>query len=309
VTTFARARTSCGEIGFVDEGHGPPVLLLPGFPASSLLWREFVPVLATRFRVLAPDLLGTGSSDKPSAAPLHPGAQADYLRDLLTELGVARFAVVGHGIGGTIAQILAVGGGVQAMVLMDPAAPDDPTANVRSSAARLGSSPEDVRAAIVSVFDRGTAFGERLPDELLESFVAPFAGADGAAAFLRFADQPVDAPTAGEIGGLQMPALIFWGEEDPWWPAQAGERLCEAMPESSFATLPGCSHFLPLDAADTLAPLLFEWLRVRYAGERAHPHQAEDAGPVPISIGRRPAEPPPTGFEDLLDMRAGDDDA
>jgi pimeloyl-ACP methyl ester carboxylesterase len=298
------ARTSGGEIAFVDEGEGPAVLLLPGFPASSRLWNEFVPVLATRFRVIAADLLGTGASEKPAEVPLHLTAQAAYLREVLGDLEIDRFAVVGHGIGGAVAQALAIGEGVGAMVLMDAVGPDEPTRAVKIYAempARLRT-PEFVRGAIATAFDRGMAFRERLSPDLLESFEDAFAGAEGAAAFFRFMGQTEPAkvlPTPDELGALEIPVLIFWGEEDPWWPVSLGERLNEAMPTSSFATLPGCSHFLPLDAADTLAPFLLEWLRVRYAGETGHTHEAADYGPIAISIGRRPVEPQPAGFEDL----------
>ena len=312
-TTLQAAPTSGGEIAFVDEGEGPAVLLLAGFPASSLLWREFVPALATRFRVIAPDLLGTGSSEKPAGVPLHLPAQAAYLRNLLSDLGVDRFAVVGHGIGAGIAQVLAIGEGVDAMVLMDAVGPDDPRANVRIDAEvpERSRTPELVRGAIASAFDRGMGLRERLSADLLASFEDAFAGDEGAAAFFRFMGQTEPAkvlPTTDELGALEIPVLIFWGEEDPWWPVSLGERLHEAMPTSSFATLPGCSHFLPLDAADTLAPFLFEWLRVRYAGDKAHAHDVQGSGPIPISIGRRPAEPPPAGFEDLATAGAGEDD-
>ena len=51
----------------VDEGEGPPILLLHGEPTSSYLWRNVIPPLvANGFRAVAPDLIGFGRSDKPS---------------------------------------------------------------------------------------------------------------------------------------------------------------------------------------------------------------------------------------------------
>ena len=120
-----RFMTSGGEMVYLDEGDGPAVVLLHGFPSSSFLWREFIPLLAGRFRVIVPDLLGAGDSAQPEVAALHIRAQAGYVRELLAHLDVERFAVVGHGVGGGIAQLLALDGdGVDAMVLLDSVAFD-----------------------------------------------------------------------------------------------------------------------------------------------------------------------------------------
>jgi hypothetical protein len=95
-----RFETSGGAIAYHDEGSGPAVVLLHGFPLSSYLWRGLIPALAARHRVLAPDLLGLGTSDKPTGAPLDIRAQAGYVTELLTHLGIDRVALVGHSTGG-----------------------------------------------------------------------------------------------------------------------------------------------------------------------------------------------------------------
>ncbi|HEY1126671.1 MAG TPA: alpha/beta fold hydrolase, partial [Actinomycetota bacterium] len=121
-----RARVSGVDMAFFEEGapEDPAVVFLHGFPTSSFLWREFVPLFAPWTHVIAPDLLGCGRSGMPEGAALHIRAQAGYIRELLAGLGVDRFAVVGHGHGGGIAQLLAVDGGVEAMVLVDSIAFD-----------------------------------------------------------------------------------------------------------------------------------------------------------------------------------------
>src|SRR2546428_499576 len=115
-----RARVSAGELAYVDEGEGPAVVLLHGLPLSSLVWRDLIPLLSARFRVIAPDLLGCGDSDRPIDAPLHIRAQAGYVRELLGTLGIERAAIVGETHGGGIAQRLARDGvGASAPGLMN----------------------------------------------------------------------------------------------------------------------------------------------------------------------------------------------
>ena len=83
-------------------GRGPLLLLMHGMAGSSETWRHVMPALATRFTVLAPDLLGQGGSDKPRGE-YSLGAHANTLRDLLDALGHERATVVGHSLGGGVA--------------------------------------------------------------------------------------------------------------------------------------------------------------------------------------------------------------
>jgi len=78
------------------------VLLIHGMAGSSDTWRAVIPRLAKKYRVVAPDLLGHGQSDKPRG-DYSLGAFAVWLRDLLDELGVARATVVGQSLGGGVA--------------------------------------------------------------------------------------------------------------------------------------------------------------------------------------------------------------
>ena len=92
-----------------DEGSGPAVLLLHGFPDSSRLWRKQIPALvAAGFRAIAPDLRGFGESDKPPAPRDYamPRIRAD-LRAVLDALGVERAHVVGHDWGAIVGWALA----------------------------------------------------------------------------------------------------------------------------------------------------------------------------------------------------------
>jgi pimeloyl-ACP methyl ester carboxylesterase len=288
-----RAPVSVGEIAYVDEGdpESPAVVFLHGFPTSSYLWRELVPLFAPWMRAIAPDLLGCGDSSKPGNASLEPHAQAGHLRELLASLGVERFAVVGHAEGGGIAQILALEGGVEALVLIDTIALDARSPMLAAAAASGGESPAsraDARKAITAFLDRAVARTERPVDELRMEYLRPFSGPDGARAFDRLmrGARAGALPTAEDLSRIACPTLILWGEEDPFLPVELAERLNDAIETSSLAILPGCSHLLPEDAPQTIAPLVFEYLRSRYLGR---PHSHVEPGRVMIELERGPA--------------------
>jgi len=226
VNTF---RTSGGEMAFLDVGNGPPVVLLHGFGSSSALWRDVVPALAPRARVIAPDLIGFGSSERLGASAIDSRAQAGYVRELLDHLGVDEIAVGGHGVGGVVAELLAIEGRARCLVLVDAGAVD----------------PEGAHD--------------------------PGPGADLAA-----------------LDGIDVPALIVWGEDDPLLPVEAAERLAGVLPRAVLVLLPGCSHFVPEEAPDTVTPLIAEFLRSRYLGLPHHHEHDRGAlpGPVPIELRR-----------------------
>ena len=88
------------------EGSGPAVLLLHGIAGSSRTWRDVIPRLTDRFTVIAPDLMGHGSSGKPRG-DYSLGAFASGIRDLLEVLDVEAATVVGQSFGGGVAMQLA----------------------------------------------------------------------------------------------------------------------------------------------------------------------------------------------------------
>jgi 2-hydroxymuconate-semialdehyde hydrolase len=283
-----RASVSGGALAYLDLGQGPPVVLLHGFPTSSFLWRREAWLLAQRMRVIAPDLLGYGRSAAPPDVDLSEPAQAGYVRELLDHLGVHELAVVGHDIGGAVAQMLALDGGleVRAMALVDSACFDAwPVEGVRMLQAVT---PEQQTAQFAEgvvrlTFDLGMAHRDRLDEPDLRSYLEPWIRDPGA--LFRAVRAISGSGLAGrdaELAALDAPVLIVWGEEDPFLGSELAERLGDVLPGSAVALLPGCSHFVTEDAPQTVGPLVYEYLRARYLGQTHH-----HSGPVPIGLEER----------------------
>jgi pimeloyl-ACP methyl ester carboxylesterase len=91
------------RIHAVVGGHGPPVVLLHGFPQYWRQWRLVMgPLVRAGFAVVAPDLRGFGQSDKPLSG-YDVGTVSDDIRNLVRELGYPRVTVVGHDLGASVA--------------------------------------------------------------------------------------------------------------------------------------------------------------------------------------------------------------
>jgi len=103
------------RLHYVAGGHGPPVILVPGWPETWWAWRKLMPGLAQRFTVFAVDTPGMGDSSQPASGPAAGPAAgydmssvSDVLHDLMGQLGYRRFHVVGHDIGVWISYAMAI---------------------------------------------------------------------------------------------------------------------------------------------------------------------------------------------------------
>src|SRR5262245_42091134 len=92
-------------LSFLMGGDGEPLLLLHGVPGSSQSWQKVGIKVASRFRVIIPDLMGFGASDPP-ADDFYLEAQARSLRALLNYLQIKSLILGGHGFGASVALTL-----------------------------------------------------------------------------------------------------------------------------------------------------------------------------------------------------------
>jgi haloacetate dehalogenase len=120
-----RLATERGTIHARVAGHGPPLLLLHGYPQTHLMWHGVAPLLAEQFTVVATDLSGYGESFRPPTAADHAPhskrAMASDQVQAMTALGYERFSVAGHDRGGRVAYRMALDDPdrVQALAVLD----------------------------------------------------------------------------------------------------------------------------------------------------------------------------------------------
>jgi pimeloyl-ACP methyl ester carboxylesterase len=236
----------------------PVIVLIHGMAGSSNTWREVMPALSADHRVIAPDLLGHGRSDKPSA-DYSLGAHASMLRDLLASLGIARATIVGQSLGGGVAMQFAYQypEACERLVLVSSGG----LGRDVNWILRLLSLPgaEFVLPVIVPRFvrDSGNTLSRWLhrngirPPRVAEMWQAYASLAEGEnrQAFLRTLRSVVDA--SGQTVSARdrlylaaaMPTLIVWGDNDPIIPASHAIDTHEVMPGSRLEIFEGVGHF------------------------------------------------------------------
>jgi haloacetate dehalogenase len=109
---FKFIETSAGKIFARIGGSGPPLLLLHGYPQSSVMWHLLAPLIDKHFQLVIADLPGYGQSDAPGSgeghAPYDKRSMANAMVELMEKLGHRQFALAGHDRGGRVGYRLAL---------------------------------------------------------------------------------------------------------------------------------------------------------------------------------------------------------
>lgn len=260
---------SASSLAYDDYGEaGPTVVLLHGIPGSRKTFAAVGERLARSCRVVVPDLLGFGESpDAP--AHYHAAEHAEAVARLLGRLGVGEVHLVGFDFGGPTAIRLAAALGSRARSLtvaatnMFPDTPIPPPLRLASVPLlgwlffRLAFGGLGLTAMwLAAVADRAA-----FPLSRYRATLRGNAARTTRRIFLRsMRDLPGLYGEVERVGeGLGVPALVLWGDRDPFFPTAVAERTARAL-GAELRILEGCGHFVPeerpAETADAIAALI-----------------------------------------------------
>ncbi|HEY6747963.1 MAG TPA: alpha/beta fold hydrolase [Mycobacteriales bacterium] len=296
----------------LDNGVRDPagtLLCVHGNPTWSYLWRRLLAAAPPGWRVIAPDQLGMGWSQRLTAPRTLSQRVAD-LGDLTAALGLTGPVVtVGHDWGGSISLgwALAHPHQLRGIVLANTAVAQ-PAGDLGPVLIRLAHARglRELVTVRTPLFVRATTLLSRpaLPRAVRKAFAAPYGSAgrrrsvgDFVADIPFTADHPSRAALediAAGIRTLDVPALLLWGPRDPVFADRYLADLRDRLPQASLHRYEGASHLLPEDAP-SYAETVARWV------------QDLDRAPVPA----RPAGPPTSRrpWSALLDRAADDSPA
>jgi len=262
-------------ISYVDEGSGDPVVFLHGIPTWGFLWHLLLPALTGSYRVLIPDLIGYGYSDKRDGFDRSIARQAEVMNAWMEKIGVERAAFIGHDIGGGVALRLATlfPKRVAGLCLMNSVSYD---AWPIEAMLQLGH-PETRRrlsawtATLLMKQALKMGFASSPSNDLLDGLLAPYATETGKLSLIRDAVALNTNQTTEIIPLLQriaVPTLILWGEEDRFQPVAYGERLAWEIPGARLVRIKQARHFLMIDKPNEVCEQLLAFLSGRRPEEK-----------------------------------------
>jgi pimeloyl-ACP methyl ester carboxylesterase len=266
--------TDEGQLHYVDEGEGSPILFVHGTPSWSFEWRHAIANLRGEARAIAPDHLGFGLSDKPLSAPYRPQDHARRLIAFVRALDLKDITLVVHDFGGPIALplIFEEPGRVRALVVVNSwawAHGDDPRIGRLS---RLVASPlgrmlylwlnASPRWLVPQSMVRRTNFTREVHAHYLGPFSARSARTAPWVLGCELAgSDPFYASLWDRRDALRdLPSTLIWGDRDPAFGPRYRERWQTALPNARVHRLPDVGHFPQEEAPQEVLAALREAL-------------------------------------------------
>ncbi len=273
---------------YLDEGSGDPILLVHGNPTWTFLYRKFIPILVgAGYRVICPDLIGLGMSEKPCNdyfnTLLHHTSNLDQL---ITKLGLKDITLVLQDWSGPIGLGYAVRRqeNVKAQLLMST------WAWTEGSVFHSSIFPwRMMHAPVVGPFflQRRNALTERglrlsvvnrdqITEDVLDGYRFHLQSYDERGSFLRFPRMiPLGEENRGNTGyaiikkieeklpELKVPTLIIWGEPDDVFPKEWAERFHNILPRAEKPIYVQAKHFIQEDQPEFICRELIGFLKKR----------------------------------------------
>jgi 3-oxoadipate enol-lactonase len=259
-----RARINGTEIHYQESGDGFPLLLIHGFAGNLRIWMLQTPLLTRGFRVLSIDQRGHGHSEKPTRPEDYSlDLMAEDARGLLQHLGIDECCLIGHSMGGMVAQHLTLAHPerVRALVL------------VNTAAKVTGAMRTEDRVRLVEIArDQGmeAAFDEQLrispladqiraQPHLLALWRQQFLLTSREAYIYCARAMATGAPLLDRLHAIQVPTLIVCGENDGPM-VEASRRIHERIAGSELAIIRAAGHTPQVENAPEFNRVLSEFL-------------------------------------------------
>ncbi|QDT03072.1 Haloalkane dehalogenase [Rubripirellula lacrimiformis] len=263
-------------VAYTDVGEGEPLLLLHGIPTWSYLFHEIIGPLSEHYRVIAPDMIGYGYSDRRDRFDRSIEMQADVVERLLAKLDIPSAHFVAHDIGGGVAMIVADRSPelVRSMVLSNSVAYDSWPVDEMLALGHPRNAkmkPEEMRQLLEKSFEFGLSRPERLTDEFREGIMKPYLEPEGIVSMVRNSaslNTNHTTPLTARLSGMSQPTLLLWGVDDRWQPVSTAERLVEDMPNAKLHAIKNCSHWVPQDAPEEYGNAILEFLNTQTHANR-----------------------------------------
>ncbi|XP_021714542.1 pheophytinase, chloroplastic-like isoform X1 [Chenopodium quinoa] len=272
------------KIHYVEQGEGPPIVLVHGFGASAFHWRYNIPELAKRYKVYAIDLLGFGWSEK-AIIDYDAIVWRDQVVDFINEIVKEPAVLVGNSLGGftVLASAASLPEKVNGVVLLNSAGQfGDPNAKIEESEANIleklvkpfkdifqrvflgflfwqAKQPARVESVLKSVYINSSNVDDYLVESITQPASDPKAGEVYYRLMSRFMSNQRKYTLDSLLSQLSCPLLLLWGDLDPWVGPTKAMKIKEFYPNTTVVNLQAghCPHD---EVPELVNTALLDWL-------------------------------------------------
>ncbi len=242
-------------------GNNKHIILLHGIGAAAERWAKVMPLLAKRYHVVAPDIIGFGYSDKPNVN-YTISFFINFVESFITTLGLRRFSLIGSSFGGQLAAEFVIAnkdkGYVDALVLVTPSGlSKEPTeAFTQYIMASLYPSIESAKKAFSLMY-----CGKQVDDVYTRDFVNRMLLPNAKYAFISTLLNIREHPDLKDrLSMIDVPTLIVWSEKDLLIPVEHAYVFHKSIKGSRLVILNGCGHTPYYEQPERFASIVDEFL-------------------------------------------------
>ena len=250
-------------IRYLEDGPSDckTLILLHGIGASAERWSRVIPTLSRHYRVIAPDIIGFGYSDKP-VVEYTMDFFIDFFESFLDNLGISEASIIGSSLGGHIATEFAIRFPrmVEKLVLVSPAGmmrKSTPTLDRYIMAALY---PEYQR--VYEVFSEMVYDSNTINQGTLMDFVNRMKLPNAKYAFMSTLSGIRYAPRlTGRLSNITAPTLLVWGEDDTTIPLAEYAPQYNGIPNlEEIVVIKKCGHIAPIEKPSTFNRIVLRFL-------------------------------------------------
>ncbi len=248
------------------EGNGAPLIAMHGTPFSSQVWRNIVPHLKDRWTIYFFDMVGYGLSEMRAGQDVSLGVQNHVLAALFEEWRLDRPHVLAHDFGGATALRGYFLNDLQysSLTIFDAVAlapwGSPLVQHVRQHEEAFSGMPDYMHLALLHAYLQ-TAAHQRLSEDALNIYAAPWIGDIGQPAFYRQIAQ-MDQVYTDEVQNLyrllDCPVRVLWGEEDQWIPIEKGNELAALIAGTPCKSIANSGHLLQEDCPEAIVAAMLK---------------------------------------------------
>ena len=229
-------------IRYLEEGTSEDtLLLLHGLGASAERWENVIPLFAKKFKVIVPDLIGFGYSDKPMV-DYTTDYFAEFISKFVVKVGIKKLNIIGSSLGGQIAAESIINHNVNAtkLVLVSPSGVmkhSTPALDAYISAALYPNTDSALNA--FQVMSGRKEIDEKIVSGFVERMQLPNAKMAFMSTLLGLSNAKI---ITKKLQLITIPALIVWGENDPVIPIQYAQSFVSGINDCRFYKMTECGH-------------------------------------------------------------------
>jgi pimeloyl-ACP methyl ester carboxylesterase len=256
-------------------GSGPPLLLIHGLMTTSYSWRYVMEPLARHARVIAPDLVGCGRSEKVTNRSYAVRRLAEWIGELQRALGIRGCAVVGNSMGGYLCRRLALDDPASMSHLVDIHSPV--FSELRYGALHAAMSVPGSKTILSKLIARDPHrwahrnvhyFDESLKSlEEAREYGDPLSTPEGARCFARYLQETMSPEgfremerdlfaLANEKKDFPVPLTLVYAQSDPVVKPENGARMSRLFPRAKMHWLQDSSHFPQVDCPERVVEII-----------------------------------------------------